>query len=204
MIREIYKRDYRGYEKLPKRRDDDAVKLLKYSKSSDRNQIRKYLMEDFNSKCAYCGWENASYSEGVFHIEHTKSKSHNATLIDCYEYLALACPICNCSKNAKEAEYFIDPLDESFQKLFYRNKYGAIVVNNEIQVSEKLIAQNYLDLIGLHKELYKLDYIKLALNRIKKNEIKMENRDLELICEIVEIIDYIDEVARRRTIYTDF
>lgn len=204
MIRKIYKRDYRGYEKDPIRRTGKEVKSLKYSKSSDRNMIRKYLMEDFDAKCAYCGWENNSYADSVFHIEHIKSKAKNEEFIDDYQYMALACPVCNCSKNDKEIDYYIDPTDSEFKKLFYRNKYGAIVINNERPENEQLIAHKYIEMIGLHKELYKIDYVRSSLERIRKKEIKLDDRDCELIVQIVEIIDFIDTVARRRTNYTDF
>ncbi|WYJ97965.1 hypothetical protein DOK67_0002276 [Enterococcus sp. DIV0212c] len=204
MIRKIYKRDYRGYEKIPKRRTGKEIQLLKYSKQKDRDIIRRYLMEDFNSKCVYCGWQNTSYSDSVFHIEHTKSKSKNGELIDDYQYLALACPVCNCSKNNKEVDYYIDPIDPDFQKLFYRNKYGAIVVNKKLSIEETKLAEAYLKMIGLHKELYKIDYVYGSLNKILHSEMELEKKDCLLIVQILEIIHFIDRVARRKTNYTDF
>ncbi|MBO0428641.1 HNH endonuclease [Vagococcus fluvialis] len=204
MIRELYKLDYRGYEFTPKRRNDREVQVLKYSKQGDRNLIRKFLMEDFYSKCAYCGWENTDYADSVFHIEHTKSKSKHEELIDSYQYMALACPICNCSKNNKEIDYYIDPLDPEFKKLFYRNKFGAIVTNNELTKEEKEISNQYLEMIGLYKELYKLDYVYGALKKIIVCEMNIEEKDYHFIGKITEIIEFINGIARRRTNYTDF
>ncbi|MBC1578047.1 HNH endonuclease [Listeria seeligeri] len=204
MIRSLYKRDYRGYESIPKRRINEEVKLLKYSKPSDRNQIRKFLMEDFKAKCAYCGWENATYTDAAFHIEHTKSKVKHAELIDDYQFMALACPICNCSKNSKEIECFIDPLDPEFKTLFYRNKFGAIVVNSELEGEKKNLSNDYIKMIGLYKELYKLDYVYGSLKKIMSCESNLEEKDYEFMGKIAEIIAFMDRIARRRTKYTDF
>ncbi|MEG2293476.1 MAG: HNH endonuclease [Carnobacterium sp.] len=204
MIRKIYKSDYRGYEIPPTRRSDDVVISLKYTRQSDRNQIRKYLLEDFHSRCAYCGWEYTSYADAFFHIEHTKNKDNHSELIDSYQYMALACPVCNCSKSNKEIDYFIDPIDPNFKNLFYRNKFGAIVVNRELPENKKEISNQYIEMIGLYKELYKLDYIYGALKKIKSCEMKLEERDSDFIVKIIDIIEFIDQVARRRTKYTDF
>ncbi|XUD30848.1 hypothetical protein IGJ01_000506 [Enterococcus sp. AZ089] len=204
MIRELYKIDYRGYEFIPKRRDVKDVQSLKYSKQGDRNLIRKFLMEDFNYKCAYCGWGNTDYADSVFHIEHTKSKKKHTELIDDYQYMALACPICNCSKNNKEIDYYIDPLDPEFKKLFYRNKFGAIVTNNELTEEKKVISNKYIEMIGLYKELYKLDYVYGSLKKIIACEMDLEEKDYEFIGKITEVIEFINGVARRRTNYTDF
>ncbi|MBO0466668.1 HNH endonuclease [Enterococcus plantarum] len=204
MIRKIYKGDYRGYEIPPTRRSGDEVTSLKYTRKSDRNQIKKYLIEDFHSKCAYCGWEYTSYADSFFHIEHTKNKDNHSELIDSYQYMALACPVCNCSKSNKEIDYFIDPIDIKFKNLFYRNKFGAIVSNNELTEEEKDISNQYIEMIGLHKELYKLDYVYGSLKKIIDCEINLEEKDYQFIGKITEIIEFINRVARRKTNYTDF
>ncbi|EAC5847197.1 HNH endonuclease [Listeria monocytogenes] len=204
MIRAIYKRDYRGYKSTPKRRDSIDVKELKYSRKSDRNLIKKFLMEDFQSKCVYCGWQNAKYSETFFHIEHTKSKSENPDLVDNYQYMALACPVCNCAKNKKEPDFFIDPISPEFKELFYRNKFGAIVVNKLLSEEKKVVSKNYIEMIGLHKELYKLDYIYSSLEEIKACASSLEEKDYIFIYKITEILEFINKVARRKTNYFDF
>lgn len=204
MIRTLYKGDYRGYEFIPRRRQSEDTHLFKYSKESDRGAIRKFLMEDFHYKCAYCGWENMGYADSVFHIEHTKSKSKHAELIDNYQYMALACPICNCSKSSKEVDYYIDPTDPEFKKFFYRNKFGAIVVNNDLNEEKRFISKQYIEMIGLYKELYKLDYVYGSLKKIRTCELDLEHKDALFIVEITEIIEYINKIARRRTNYVDF
>lgn len=204
MIRKIYKTDYRGYEIHPKRRATDEIPSLKYSRQSDRNSLRKCLMEDFYSKCAYCGWENVAYADSVFHIEHTKSKDKYEELVDDYQFMALACPVCNCSKNNKESDYYIDPIDPEFKTLFYRNKFGAIVINNELDEEKKILSKQYMQMIGLYKELYKIDYIYGALKKITACEVNMDEKDYLLIGKITEIIEFINKLTRRRTNYTDF
>ena len=204
MIRKLYKKDYRGYQNLPRRRNNEDVQALKYSKKSDRNTIRKLLTEDFNSKCAYCGWENFDYADSVFHIEHTKNRDKHKELIDDYQFMALACPICNCSKNNKEIDYYIDPISPEFKKLFYRNKFGAIIVNNSLSDDEKKISREYIDMIGLYKELYKIDYVYSSLKKITSCELELEKKDYDFIGKITEVIEFLNKVARRKTDYTDF
>ena len=139
MIRKIYKKDYRGYTEAPIRKSTTEGSSLKYSRQSDRNQIRKLLKEDFHSKCAYCGWEDDCYNGGPFHIEHIKNKDKYPESVDDYQNMAFVCSICNTSKGNKEVEQYIDPVDSEFQKLFYRNKVGAIVSSQKGNARSKVI-----------------------------------------------------------------
>jgi hypothetical protein len=65
-----------------------------------RTNILEYLLEIWNSKCAYC--KNTSTSWHKDHFMPLNLKGHEA------EYnLVLACPSCNCSKGSKHPFLFI-------------------------------------------------------------------------------------------------
>lgn len=196
MIRKIYKIDYRGYEVTPMRKEREELKQLKYSIASDRNEIKKYLMEDFFLKCAYCGWSSKGYGASYFHIEHIKSQYDYEDLKDDYTNYALCCAVCNCSKGKRELSEYIDPIDQEFKKMFYRNKFGEIVVDNKISGNREELAKEYLKKIGLFKEVHKLDYIYDSLNRILEKEIDKDNSDIIFMKELLKIIQYINSFTR--------
>ena len=195
-IRKLYKQDYRGFESLPHRRENV---IEKYSIKSQRSLLKEYLVEDFEGKCIYCGWNCKRYGAASFHIEHIKSQIDNKALIDDYNNLALSCPICNTTKNKKPLPSNLDPLGEEYKKLFYRNNRGAIVTNNDIKDHEKALSQKYIKILGLSKELYKLDYVQTSLNIIKKRLRQSDKINLELINSITEILDFIDDHYTRQS-----
>ena len=189
-IRKLYKQDYRGFESLPHRRENV---IEKYSVKSQRSLLKEYLVEDFEGKCIYCGWNCKRYGAASFHIEHIKSQIDNKALIDDYNNLALSCPICNTTKNKKPLPSNLDPLGEEYKKLFYRNNRGAIVTNNDISEVQRSLAEKYIKTLGLSKELYKLDYVYSSLNIIKRKSNQSEQKNESLICSITEVLDFIDD-----------
>lgn len=195
-IRKLYNQDYRGFESLPHRRENV---IEKYSIKSQRSLLKEYLVEDFEGKCIYCGWNCKRYGAASFHIEHIKSQIDNKALIDDYNNLALSCPICNTTKNKKPLPSNLDPLGEEYKNLFYRNNRGAIVTNNDIKDHEKALSQKYIKILGLSKELYKLDYVQTSLNIIKKRLRQSDKINLELINSITEILDFIDDHYTRQS-----
>ena len=189
-IRKLYKQDYRGFESLPHRRENV---IEKYSVKSQRSLLKEYLVEDFEGKCIYCGWNCKRYGAASFHIEHIKSQIDNKALIDDYNNLALSCPICNTTKNKKPLPSNLDPLGEEYKKLFYRNNRGAIVTNNDISEVQRSLSEKYIKTLGLSKELYKLDYVYSSLNIIKRKSNQSEQKNESLICSITEVLDFIDD-----------
>lgn len=194
-IRELYKKDYRAFDVLPKRRTGVTEK---YSNPSQRTNLKNYLLQDFHQKCIYCGWSSSQYGGEVFHIEHVKSRKSYPKLEDDYNNLALSCSICNTTKNEMELPNGLDPISQKFQSLFYRNKMGAIVVNNLLKEVDKELSSQCLDIIGLYKELYKLDYIYGSLELIKDN-LCLTRECSPLIYDVLEILEFIDKNYIRRT-----
>ncbi|OFP95801.1 hypothetical protein HMPREF2963_03385 [Streptococcus sp. HMSC067A03] len=195
-IRQLFKQDYRGFESPPIRRKNVSEK---YSVKSQRDLLKEYLVEDFDGMCIYCGWNCKRYGGASFHIEHIKSQNDNKDLIDEYSNLALSCPICNTTKNKKALPSDLDPLGEDYKNLFYRNNRGAIVTNNDIEDRKKALSQQYIKILGLSKELYKLDYVQTSLNIIKRRLRQSDKINLELINSITEILDFINDNYTRQS-----
>lgn len=189
-IRQRFKQDYRGFESLPRRRNNVSEK---YSVKSHRPLLREYLLEDFGGMCIYCGWNCKRYDAASFHIEHIMSQSDNEDLKDKYSNLALSCPICNTTKNKRSLPSDLDPLGEDFKKLFYRNNRGAIVPNNNITEEQRKLSKECIEILGLSKELYKLDYVYLSLNIIKRRSNLSDQINKSFICSIQAVLDFIDD-----------
>ena len=189
-IRQRFKQDYRGFESLPRRRNNVSEK---YSVKSHRPLLREYLLEDFGGMCIYCGWNCKRYDAASFHIEHIMSQSDNEDLKDKYSNLALSCPICNTTKNKRSLPSDLDPLGEDFKKLFYRNNRGASVPNNNITEEQRKLSKECIEILGLSKELYKLDYVYLSLNIIKRRSNLSDQINKSFICSIQAVLDFIDD-----------
>ncbi|HHK5581619.1 TPA: HNH endonuclease, partial [Streptococcus mutans] len=76
---------------------------------------------------------------------------------------------------------------------------GAIVTNNDIEDRKKALSQQYIKILGLSKELYKLDYVQTSLNIIKRRLRQSDKINLELINSITEILDFIDDNYTRQS-----
>lgn len=204
MIRKIYKKDYRGYESTPVR--GQLSEELKYSRKNDRPRIRELLSVDFHNRCGYCGWSSINYDVSTFHIDHLLCKDKYPQLEDSYENYVYSCPMCNITKgdvDITEIGIDIDPTKELLKNCLYRNKYGAIVVNNSSTDEMKNKANWIIWKIGLYKDLHKIDYIADALDKIlrKENAKNISDRDLLLIAQIVELNQLLKDTYIRRTNY---
>ena len=202
MIRKIYKNDYRGYESTPAR--GVLSEELKYSRKNDRPRLRELLAVDFHNRCGYCGWTSINYDVSTFHIDHLLCKDKYPHLEDSYENYVYSCPICNTTKgdvDIAELGIDIDPTKELLKKCLYRNKYGAIVVNNDAPSEMKQKAYWIIEKIGLYKDLHKIDYVADALDKILRRETTKEisERDLLLITQIVELNQFLKDTYIRRT-----
>lgn len=191
-IRSVYKRDFRGYKKIPKR------KKICFCRGKNNPKVRRSIYEDFHHKCAYCGYSIDKY-DSSFEIDHLRASSKYCELDKVYSNYVLSCKICNSTKNADDVS--IDPASYRFSQLFYRNKYGAIVPNKNLckfgmNQSLKLIQQ-----IGLYKEIYKLDYILESLGKILTIEMTKakEEIDIDLLKRITAITDMINSEFQRKT-----
>ena len=58
---------------------------------------------------------------------------------------------------------------------------------------QRSLAEEYIKTLGLSKELYKLDYVYSSLNIIKRKSNQSKQKNVSLICSIIEILDFIDD-----------
>ena len=58
---------------------------------------------------------------------------------------------------------------------------------------QRSLVEEYIKTLGLSKELYKLDYVYSSLNIIKRKSNQSKQKNVSLICSIIEILDFIDD-----------
>ncbi|MDC0764749.1 HNH endonuclease [Brevibacillus sp. AG] len=109
-------------------------------------QYRKELKEDFKGRCGYCD-SLFSIVKKDYHIDHfvprrvLKKFPGHAHLIHEYNNLIYSCPSCNGSKSGKwPSEHpdefikgeqgFVDPCQDAYGDLFFRDNEGKIHPNN--------------------------------------------------------------------------
>ncbi len=78
-------------------------------------EIREYLLEKWNRKCAYCGATDAQLE-----IEHIKPKSNGGS--DRVSNLAIACHDCNQAKGNQEIEQFLSGKPEVLKRVMSQAK----------------------------------------------------------------------------------
>lgn len=99
---------------------------------------KKYLREDFDSRCAYCDDSDFYFGSSSFHVDHFAPKSRFPEYALHYENLLYACPYCNRSKSdtwvgatAFEGVIgeagFEKPTSHSYDSHFIRSEKGEIV-----------------------------------------------------------------------------
>ena len=124
-------------------------------------RYRENLKEDFKNRCAYCNMPDNIIAPESFEIDHfiPKNAFENIRPELEYEYdnLMYSCPKCNGNKSDKykgdinngkiENEFFYNPVEIDYNKIFYRNEYGGISSEDkkgkEMIISLKLFSPIY-------------------------------------------------------------
>ena len=78
-------------------------------------EVREYLLEKWNRKCAYCGAENVR-----FEVEHIQPQSKGGS--DRVSNLALACNPCNQSKGNQDIRGFLSGKPELLSRILKQSK----------------------------------------------------------------------------------
>ncbi len=78
-------------------------------------EVREYLLEKWNRKCAYCG-----ATDTRLEIEHIKPKSKGGS--DRVNNLAIACHDCNQAKGNQEIEQFLSGKLDVLKQVLYQSK----------------------------------------------------------------------------------
>ncbi len=78
-------------------------------------EVREYLLEKWNRKCAYCGAKDTQLE-----IEHLKPKSKGGS--DRVSNLAIACHECNQAKGNREIEQFLSGKSDVLKRILVQSK----------------------------------------------------------------------------------
>lgn len=157
---------------------------------------KKYLKQDFHSRCAYCDDLDFYYGGAkAFHVEHFAPKEKFPNLIHRYENLLYACPYCNEAKSDKwpsdsadisvvGEEGFVNPCAEEYDNHLERNSDGKI--SSKSVLGDYMISNLKLYL-KRHQIFYKIDQIQRQKTRIKQkiDEGKANGHDMAELEEIL-------------------
>ena len=89
-------------------------------------EVREYLLEKWNRKCAYCGAENVPLN-----IDHIHPKARNGS--NRVSNLVIACPACNQAKGARPIEDFLKGKPDVLKRVLAQAKAplsDAVAVNS--------------------------------------------------------------------------
>ncbi|WP_161404816.1 HNH endonuclease [Paenibacillus silvestris] len=182
--------------KIKFRVNDPKKRELPYAPERSYKSYRSELMEDFQGRCGYCN----SYFGIIkkdYHIDHfvpqriiLKSRTHNHLLND-YKNLVLSCPTCNGSKSGKwpsedpdksivSEQGFVDPSDQSYSDMFFRDNNGRIHPNesnlaNYIHKELKLYLRK-------HQIVWSIENV---ISILKSKELNDENEMLTLLLSLL-------------------
>lgn len=116
-----------------------AIPKRTYNKHHKNYRTYKIpLAADFNNRCGYCDIEDKWLGgRRVYHIDHFAPREKFPHLSDNYNNLVYACPYCNiaksddwisddCNISIVNEEGYIDPCNEQYELIFYRDELGNI------------------------------------------------------------------------------
>lgn len=161
-------------------------RYIGYQKDVTFKHYRQELKEDFSGRCGYCD-SLFSIVKKDYHIDHfipqrlLKKFPTHANLIDDYSNLIYSCPSCNKSKSGKwpsenpdisiaDGIGFVDPCQESYGDMFFRDREGNILANNE-QYPVSLYIHRELKLyLDTHKIVWKIEQLMKMIKNFSPEE----------------------------------
>lgn len=166
---------------------------------------KKYLMDDFHHKCAYCD-DHDRFCGGSkhYHVDHFAPKARFSHLEFEYDNLLYACPYCNISKsnkwvgtNEQEAIVhdcgFVDPCSSDYASHLVRNDNGSIIAVTPLGQYMLVELKLYLE---RHRIIYMLEEIFIKREQLRKKMVETGDPDGKLKSAYGEIsivlCDYYD------------
>ena len=196
------------------------IRDIKPRRSSPTIQTnyRRYkgsLEEDFSKCCGYCGVHHVYFGSGSgFHIDHFAPKSKFPELETEYTNLIYSCPICNIAKSndwpsdngsisVVDGMGYIDPCEEAYDELFFRDNSGKIISNDGCQVAAYMYRKLKLNL--KRREIFWLaDYFESTVEKIHK-KLKILHDDDPLCNELKELLEEsLDKMIQYRNFQREF
>jgi len=177
--------------KLKFRNTAPKKRVVEYDEESSFKKYRSILKEDFYGRCGYCDSPYGIVKKD-YHIDHfvpqyiiNKFPTHKRLLND-YINLVYSCPSCNRSKSDKwpsehpdkpllNEEGFVDPCEEHYDMLFYRDNSGVIHKKDDSKTAAYIFHELKLYL-GKHQTVWKIEKLML----LSRESIKNENSEYQL------------------------
>ncbi len=139
---------------------------------------KKYLMEDFKHKCAYCGdLDSISCGSRFYHVEHFAPKEKFPQLEFVYDNLVYACPFCNGHKSDKWVSNdpninvvgdkgFVDPCNIEYDNHLDRDDSGKIYAKTKL--GQYMIEELNL-FLKRHEIIYNIELLKDKTEKLIKS-----------------------------------
>ena len=189
-------RDFRLFEidKLPIM-DDARVKHIGdligkniYTQESQKRKFKDYLVNEFGSKCAYCGAVLTNVTSNQ--IDHFNPK--DSENIDNPKNLAFSCFMCNNSKRKAVFPFDFYPYSSSYSGKFKRNEYGYIVPLLESDLDAALLATQ-LHFSSISRTI---TYICLLVDYLTSIlEIDKKKNNTLLICKLYKFKKKVEQIS---------
>ena len=150
------------------------------------------LRADFNQRCGYCDdldrLRIRSFTIDHFVPQNPDSFTHSISP-NYYYNLVYACRYCNGAKTNKWPTKdgtihndgkigFIDPVNDTYTKLFKRSKLGKIIPSKKSELAEYIIEELNLWL-PIHERMWKLERLKQLNNQIKSRLSSFMDQELK-------------------------
>lgn len=163
--------------------------------------FKKYLKEDFNSRCGYTDCPDFWFGGSkTFHIDHFKPKTKNPELEVEYSNLVYCCSYVNILKSDDEGDY-IDPCDADLNEHFKRSSDGSIIpISNEgeyMHKSLKLYLKRYQTIWMLEAIRCKMLTLKSLIE--KEVDVVLKDSLLKVQGELANLfMDYMNYLSREQ------
>lgn len=168
----------------------DKVPKRTYAKKyADYRRYKNPLKKDFHDRCGYCDIKDTWLGgRKVYHVDHFAPKAKFEYLKTEYSNLIYSCPYCNNAKSntwpsndpsisVLNDKGFVDPCNEEYDSLFYRDDEGRIIPRTELGV---YIYEELHFYATRHSVIWKLEKIKsLKEQLILEKENIMNNENLK-------------------------
>lgn len=163
---------------------------------------KKYLMEDFNNRCAYCDdLDRVFGGSKSYHVEHFAPKEKFPELIYTYDNLLYSCPYCNISKSndwpsvsANKSvvgnKGYIDPCNEEYYKHLDRDEItGNIVYKTELG---KYMYEHLKLYLKRHSLIFMIDKLMAERNKLS-DFIESEEKKGKDTSKLYRILKEVDD-----------
>lgn len=134
---------------------------------SDYRGYKKYIIEDFNSRCGYTDcydfWFGGPQN---FQIDHLKPQSKYPGLKIKYKNLVYSCSYVNRAKSDDDGNY-LDPVDVDYNLHFYRDDVGNIFPKEDSEAAKYMYKKLKLYL-SRHSIIWMLNQLEQRMFKLQE------------------------------------